>query len=182
MHVVRIDLGDHVPPVLVVIVHLHSRRNREASTLTAFSFDRIREIREVESQLDTRNTVVVGDFNMNPFDAGMIGAHGFHATMDPSRQSRILNGRHYDHFYNPMWKCMGGSPLGTHYHSQSGENELFWHTLDQILVRPALKVRGVRIIDELGDVRMVHSRGLDPALSDHLPVVADIEVEGGQRA
>jgi hypothetical protein len=35
--------------------------------------------------------VVIGDFNMNPFDRGMVNANGFHAVM--SRQIAALRSR-----------------------------------------------------------------------------------------
>ena len=55
-----------------------------------------------EDRLGHRRTVLVGDFNMDPFEAGMIGAAGLHAVMSrkiAARDFRTVQGRDYRLFY-----------------------------------------------------------------------------------
>jgi len=40
------------------------------------------EIRREELGIGHERTVLMGDFNMNPFEIGMISATGLHAVMD----------------------------------------------------------------------------------------------------
>jgi len=63
-------------------------------------------IAEQETHVGHSRTVVVGDFNMNPFEEGMVGASGLHAVMARNvagRGARTVQGRTYPFFYNPMW-------------------------------------------------------------------------------
>jgi hypothetical protein len=63
------------------------------------------DIRRVEETLVNPRTVLVGDFNMNPFDPGMMGAQGLHGVMTKrvaGRVARQVDGRPYPFFYNPM--------------------------------------------------------------------------------
>jgi hypothetical protein len=50
------------------------RRSEESQTLAATTYSTV--IRRVERKARHNRTIVVGDLNMNPFDAGMVGAEG----------------------------------------------------------------------------------------------------------
>ena len=59
---------------------------------------------EQEQQAGHPRTVLVGDFNMNPFESGMVGAAALHSAMSRqvwSRGSRTVKGHEYPFFYNP---------------------------------------------------------------------------------
>ncbi|GAB3307855.1 hypothetical protein [Hymenobacter tenuis] len=88
--------------------------------------------------------IVVGDFNMNPFDAGMIEPLGFHALGNRD-QANLTTLRHYDAtpiFYNPCWALLGDHhPThtdrrtgGSFYYGSSSSRRLFWHLFDQVIV------------------------------------------------
>ena len=48
----------------------------------------------------------------------------------------------YPYFYNPMWNLYGDEPRSsapaTYYYRGSDPHELYWHMLDQVLIRPSL--------------------------------------------
>ncbi|RZJ95114.1 MAG: hypothetical protein EOO60_01370 [Hymenobacter sp.] len=88
--------------------------------------------------------IVVGDFNMNPFDAGMVEPLGFHA-LGNREQANPNTERHYDKtpiFYNPCWSLLGDyHPThvdrrtgGSFYYAKSASRRLFWHLFDQVIV------------------------------------------------
>lgn len=80
---------------------------------------------------------------MNPFEAGIVGAGGFHAVMDRAialKRSRVFQKKERNFFYNPMWGCFGDAtpgPPGTYYY-RGGMVSYFWNIFDQILIRPDL--------------------------------------------
>ncbi len=71
-------------------------------------------------------TLIVGDFNLNPFDDGMIFPSGFGAMMTKGlvRKTREAHDRYSGRFYNPIWARLGreveGAPPGTYYWSALG--------------------------------------------------------------
>jgi len=59
-------------------------------------------------------TFLAGDFNMDPYDDGMLGAGALHGMMTRRTAllgSRIVDGGRYHMFYNPMWGFMGDRTL-----------------------------------------------------------------------
>jgi endonuclease/exonuclease/phosphatase family metal-dependent hydrolase len=141
-------------------------------------------IRHAEHKVGHARTVVIGDFNMNPFEAGVVGSEGLHAVMDrriAATSSRKVQGETRDYFYNPMWANFGdagSTPPGTYFYDASGrEVNYFWNMFDQILVRPALlpclSTDSVSVVTEIEGDSLLDERGRpDREIgSDHLPVV-----------
>ncbi len=111
----------------------------------------------------------------------MVSAFGFHALLTRDlvrrRDDRTVKFTDRPAFFNPMWRFMTDRhPAGTYYLRDSRPINHFWHTPDQLLVRPA-------VMDTLEEVTVVDSDGteslLDPANgwpdtvngSDHLPLL-----------
>jgi len=176
--------------VLVALLHLPSRlfvdeRSQDFEcTITAQS------IREAEARVGHERTLVVGDFNMDPFSAGIVGAAGFNAAMHrntASRGGRMIRGENYPFFYNPMWNHFGDErkpASGTYYYEKGDHVAYYWHMFDQVLIRPTLlnrlPVPGVRIPTSAGDVSLLGPNGHPDATagSDHLPIVFSLDLEG----
>lgn len=132
------------------------------------------------------HTIIVGDFNLQPFSNGIIGAYGFNAVMDAQKAekiSRTLDGQQVKFYYNPIWHLMGnqnGVP-GTYYTDTDQEDKSFyWYTFDQVLLRPALIKYFVWdefvIIDHVGTKSLVQSGKIHKEkYSDHLPIKFEIK-------
>lgn len=141
----------------------------------------INDIRDVERELDTENTIVVGDFNINPYDSSFIDARYFHGLpvyTETKKKSRIIAGKEYYMFYNPMWNLLGDSqqPYGTYYHGGNDTVNTYWNMYDQVIIRPVLKERFVsdslKIIKETETRFLLDNNGHpDKNISDHLPIV-----------
>ena len=129
--------------LLMAFVHLPSKLYMSDSDQLQETFCFKREIESVEEKNKNINTIVLGDFNMNPFELGMIAASAMHSipcAKTAAKGARIIKGRKYTMFYNPMWNMFGdfeGTP-GTYYHYSSSYDVIFWNMLDQVIMRPHL--------------------------------------------
>ena len=175
----RLKMGREA--VLLAAVHLVAKVNWDEDEQRAELQTLAHDLSRVEDDEGHRRTVLVGDFNMNPFEKGMISSHGIHAVMTrqvASKRSRQISGRQYEFFYNPMWGFFGDTtsgPAGTHYFRKSTPDIYFWNIFDQVLIRPALLNRfegDVEIIETSGDHQLLSKSGIpDQQIgSDHLPI------------
>jgi hypothetical protein len=180
------------PSILVVAVHLPSLvGTREHDQLQEAS--RVgRRIRSEEARLGHQQTLVVGDFNMNPFDVGIMTADAFHAVMTQAMArggSRQVRYEERAYFYNPMWGCLGDrtpGPPGTYYHDSPGHLPLFWNTFDQVLIRPDLldvfDAGSLQVLERAEEVALLDPNSGRPNqrdASDHLPILFSLRVGGG---
>lgn len=114
-------------------------------------------------------TVLVGDYNLEPFDAGWRG-------LDTTRD-RALASQRPNLFYNLAWRWLGtwtGTGVaGTHRYKQDPHSH--WRTYDHVLVSTHLLREGpLRLLDG----RVIEEAGGADVLAsgfDHLPVVAAFE-------
>ena len=65
--------------ILLSVVHLPSKLHRDGDDQSYECGELARQIAATEAQFGHRRTVVVGDFNMNPFERGLVGAGDLHA-------------------------------------------------------------------------------------------------------
>ena len=168
------------------IVHLPSKNNwGNSADHDTMCIQLMDDIRFVEKTNKHRRSIIVGDFNMNPFEDGIINARGLHAVMNrdiAQTNSREIYGTSYDFFYNPMWSLMGdlgkAGLNGTHYHNTSTYISHFWNMYDQILVRPEMldnfDDNDLSIVEKINGVsltKIVKSTvRVDDNISDHLPI------------
>lgn len=174
-------------PILLAGVHLADRITLGTESGRALSAYAIAEaIRRTEADRGHSRTILIGDLNMNPYEAGVVGSHAFHGVMTKAladRMSDLAARKPYSCFYNPMWALFGdqsAGPPGTHYFDNSKEpTNHFWQLYDQLLIRPDLVARFVRVEILTGDgVNSFLTREGRPArhrLSDHLPILAEFE-------
>ncbi len=133
-----------------------------------------------EQKIGHRNSLVIGDFNMHPFQ--MLSAGSFHATMDKNialNKKRIVKKEEYYYFYNPMWNFLGDNNkskvAGTYYKNMSGEyTNYHWNMFDQVLLRPDLLANfdenSLEIITSNGTISYIKNGKIDTNYSDHLPI------------
>lgn len=172
---------------LVVGVHLLSKAGGvSADDQASIAREVIAEMGDVEDDRNHQNTVLVGDFNMHPYDPGMTSVTGVHGLMTreladlPDRVHRRTPRRR---FYNPMWGLLGDrtpGPAGSHYWRSSVLHNTYWSILDQVLIRPALinHLVDLRILDNDGNHGLVGPDGAPDKryLSDHLPIIVWLDV------
>lgn len=182
--------------ILLVAVHLLSKTGGiSGPEQTALVPGYACEITRIEKKVGHKRTLLVGDLNMSPFDDGMVQATGFHAI--PSHRiatergkknhkgERMVDGKYYPFFYNPMWNCFGderNGPPGTFFRDKANIISHFWYMYDQVLLRPALVERFVhkdlKILTCCGTTSLVNGDGepdQDNA-SDHLPILFRLDL------
>jgi len=144
------------------------------------------DICDAEDRLGTRNTMLIGDFNVNPFDYACIAANTLHAI--PYREEvkspgRTVMGRKYLKFYNPTWKLLGKRepPYATYYQNRSDIVNYYWHMFDQVLIRPQLASAfdegALAIVTETESHKLL-LEGYKPnssQYSDHLPLYCELK-------
>ena len=138
-----------------------------------------------EKELNSDNTIVVGDFNMNPYELGCTDAaffHGIPIYKESIRKSRIIAKQEFKMFYNPMWNFWGdfSPPYGTYYYNGSTSDNIYWHIYDQVLIRPILRERfiteSLKIITSAKELSLLDKCGHPNVdISDHLPITFQIK-------
>lgn len=182
--IIKSTIGD----ILLVALHLSSRLHNSIDGLNMMASEYSREISKLEQLLGTERTLVVGDFNMNPFEIGMSAINAFNSVMCPSIANRKVRKKHdfeYKYFFNPMWHLMGNSTskaLGSYYYS--GDNiSVYWNTFDQVLYRPEMipyiDVHSIYFITEIEQTNLLTAKGLpcQSTISDHLPLSFELSLE-----
>ncbi len=169
--------------LLVFTVHLPDRRNNQSESISSHAGRIARRVKEIEKEQMLYNTLVVGDFNMNPSDVGMIDAESFHAIMDSEivkNKSRIVSKKEYDYFYNPMWSLygdIGNNVSGSYYYKNAELVNYHWNVFDQVLIRPSLidsfDKDSLKFIDYDGIKSLLKPTGIPDGekFSDHLPLI-----------
>jgi exonuclease III len=169
--------------ILLAIVHFPSKKYWKETSQNAESTELGRAIREEEQKIGHDRTILVGDLNMNPFEAGMVNANSLHGVMSrkiAQKGNRLVNRRTYPFFYNPMWSLLGDAtagPPGTYYYANAEHNNTYWNMFDQILIRPSLLSRfnnnDLKILISDGERSLLSSNDVPDSknASDHLPLV-----------
>lgn len=171
---------------ILCCLHLPSQIFKNNEGMRSIIIDRIlTDIASTEKEFSSKKTIVVGDFNVNPFDYECLDATKFHSLPvyeDAKRGKRIIAGQEFKMFYNPMWNFFGdrNTPYGTYYYSGNGTSNSFWQIYDQVIIRPSLRGSfidsSLKIITETETNFLLNSSGHpDKNISDHLPLTFEIE-------
>ena len=186
----RVAIRRLVPPIgqdlIIVAAHLRSKLRQKPSDQEAECRRVAGYIKEAEARVGHKRTVVLGDLNVDPFEIGVCQSDGLHAVMDratAARGSRVVQGEEYVFFYNPMWSLLGdqsSGPPGSYFYDSGTDLNYYWHTFDQVLVRPQLlpgiSQGDVQVLTEAGDIPLLSGIGR-PTPSDHLPVLLRLNLE-----
>ena len=166
-------------------VHLVDKGNFDPMNQLTQAGLLVGEIKSTENKQGHTRTILIGDFNMNPFDQVMNVAGGMNALMAAGcvkAGSRKVQSVEYNYFYNPMWNLLGDrtpGPPGTFYHSNSGKGHFGWNMPDQVLLRPSVIpwFDDVRILTKIGnsplDTKM--GRPNESEASDHFPLLVTLK-------
>lgn len=166
--------------MLIVGLHLEDARSASRDARNQMLGRVAAAVRRAERAAGHRRTIVIGDFNLHPFDPMMYSSEGMHALphlASARRNVRKVRQRKRRMFYNPMWKLYANEPPGTFFRTKGDADQLFWNMVDQALVRPNLLGRSdaapVMIADRMGSIALVGESGRmsKSAPSDHLPIV-----------
>lgn len=167
---------DHI----VAFVHLPSKMqdNREKNR---YLLEQITcKINDLDNKRD-RKVIILGDFNLNPYEEAMTYLTGCNAVssknvaMKISRKDRNEKDKKYFYYYNPMWNFLGdhNDINGTYYYDKTSDHSRYWNTFDQFVVSPALigDIDKIEIIKNIGGISLASKNGVpDANISDHYPL------------
>lgn len=173
-------------PTLLALVHGVDIQNYDTEERQSFAQSLATELQFAKQNWSTNRLIVMGDFNMNPFDRGMNLAAGLNAMMTKACASvatRRYLGKDYDLYYNPMWSYLGDlsdGPAGTIYDT-SRRGPYGWSMLDQVILsHSVLGLFGrVEIITTVGANSLLDANGHpdSDSASNHLPVMLELREE-----
>lgn len=181
------NLKDKDERFLIFTLHLPSKYAQELSDLNMYTSQILRESEQLEEQRKSEKSIVVGDFNMNPFVNGMIFALGFNAVMCPTiakKHSRKVLNEERKFYYNPIWYLMGNyfnSCKGTFCYSTATKS-YYWYTYDQVIIRPDLidkfDINELKILNVINEKSLLTKNNIPnkKMISDHLPIKFKLEL------
>jgi hypothetical protein len=171
-------------PINIIAWHLPDKGNHSSESQNELASQYAHKIKDFEVEYGDK-TIVVGDFNMNPFEIGMVKANGFHAIMSSkiaADKKRTIDGKTFKFFYNPMWSLYGdvkNKVSGSYYYPRAELVNYRWNIFDQVLIRPSLITNFVKesiiILDNDGTKSLISKKGY-PNKSDHLPLFFTIKL------
>ena len=172
--------------VLLALLHGVDPRNYDSESRQSFAQSLATEMRFVKEQYKTNRLVILGDFNMNPYDRGMNLAAGFNAMMTRKCASPGLR-RHidvdYELYYNPMWSLFGDNtegPAGTVYDANN-QGPYGWSMFDQVVINHSIMhlFEKVEILTHAGPFPLMNNKGRPNAeqASDHFPILVTLKEE-----
>lgn len=142
------------------------------------------QIKNLSSKYQTQRMIVIGDFNVNPFDKCMTLPMAYNSLMTrecAKQATRDYQFVKYDFFYNPMWSLFGDlseGPPGTYYYTgASGMHG--WNMLDQAILHHSLVdyLDSIRIVNSTINLNLADGRGRPnkKAYSDHFPILISLK-------
>ena len=174
--------GPNFQSFILVGVHLASPCRTDIDSRRERAQEFAGWVDQLEESEKSDRTIVIGDFNLNPFDRGLFGRRSLNALpcqREVKRNAESKKSRRP--FYNPTWNLLGDQtpgPPGTHYYSSEG---LRWNTYDQVLLRASLMsgLTQLKVLEQVAGRSLCTRAGLPNGekLSDHLPLVFTLNME-----
>lgn len=147
-----------------------------------------------ENQHATNKTVLIGDFNADPYSESMVAPGALNAVMCRNmalRRKFRKQGtggfqKKIPMFYNAMWGALGDQTNiqqpGSYYNGGDLSDTAIWHALDQVLIRPSLihvlYPDTPKFLTNIGSTSLLSPRAnaVDTRISDHLPVLVTLKI------
>jgi len=157
----------------IIVIHFPSKIFLDEKNQLSEAIDYYQEIEKFEKSTNNRNSLIVGDFNMNPFDQGMIAGNSFNSVSSEEialEGTRTLMRKKYEYFYNPSWKLFGSNTniFGTYFLKNPDHSSFHWNIYDQALLRSTMLQKYKIDYSAIYDDVLFNKNG--NCFSDHSPV------------
>lgn len=173
--------------IIVGFVHFPSKYSHSHDEIRRASELLCSNIAIEEERYGIDESIVIGDFNVDPFEMPMISFTGMGATNGIACSKRGVVTRSEERrklFYNPMWVLYSKNKErpGSFKYSRLGEDVVSWHFLDQVVIRPSLiesfDFESLELIEGSENFNYLN-RNMAPALSDHIPLTCQLITKTG---
>lgn len=170
---------------ILAVVHLEDRRNNNTHDRMDTIKKLIQHIEEKEKTFECKNTIIIGDFNANPYDEELLSIFAFNSVLFKSiikkSEIRKRNLESYKRFYNPILNYISeNNEMYGSFYCNTDTSTPYWHCLDQILLRKDLIdfLCDLRYIKRIDDANLIKDLAPNSEISDHLPLFVKLaEVE-----
>ena len=172
---------------LLAAIHLEDRRNYKPAERIDTIKGLVADIEQTEDLFKCNNTIVIGDFNANPYDEELLSKFAFNAVLFKPiiNKSELTNPNSLKRkrFYNPILHYISEDTqmYGSFYYENDYATS-YWHCLDQVLVRKSLVncVNHVQYLKRINTKNLLENTIPNVRISDHLPLLFSLlEVENG---
>jgi len=194
-HFVRLT-AEGFEEILIGATHLYDRQNTPLPQSRHSKASRhMTTLFEAELQAKHNRTILVGDFNMTPEEAGMVDReNSFGALMswDLAKAQSAPELQEAPRFFNPMWSLMGraGAP-GTYYWDSTDSHNIYWFCIDGVIARHSLREifrdETLEILTTIPDrdgeevpLFRLAEKHWKIDFSDHLPIRFELELKPNQ--
>ena len=181
------------PEIILGAVHLKSGLHSERSERREHAIPAANAVRVTQRRFDHARAIIAGDFNLNPYDEGLLLPSGFGAMTSKTLVKKHVKyrGDRFSRFYNPCWRFLGRppdqGPAGTYYWPAHRAFNIYWNCPDQVLVGHDLLDRfpddGLRCLAAIPGksggrplIRETEQHWYLDQISDHLPLVFDLDL------
>ncbi len=165
----------------IIGIHLPAPPLADANDRKNVIRDIVQDIIEQENKEKSKNTIVIGDFNCNPFAEEIVQKDAFNAVLYKALivQQEVVEyqEKKWRRFYNPIIHYLSEDTLtyGSFYYS-SGSSPLYWNSFDQVLVRKELidNIQSLEYIKTINGKKLLNRVKPNDQISDHLPLLVNI--------
>lgn len=170
---------------IIAGVHLPANPWADGGSRNSITRKLIEKITSLENDLEHDNTMIVGDFNANPFDEELIQKDAFNAVLFKKliidQEFIRFSDDEVKRFYNPMLHFISENNMsyGSYYYNNSASKSLYWNCFDQIIVRKSLanRIENLVFCKNIGGQSLMNEVMPNKSISDHLPLIVSIEGE-----
>lgn len=171
-----------VKDYVLTAVHLEDRRNYKSAERLDTIKCLVADIEKTEELLKCSNTIVIGDFNANPYDEELLSKYAFNAvlfkTIIDKNELTNPNSLRRKRFYNPILHYLSEDTemYGSFYHEKEYMTS-YWHCLDQVLVRKCLanSINYVEYLKKINTKDLLENTIPNGKISDHLPLLVNLQ-------
>ena len=156
----------------IIGLHLSDRRNYPEPITR---INELNDILESIRYIGCNNYALVGDFNCSPFDDELTYSSGVHSILFKKEMENNEKGgiKHY----NPMLFALKehNQTYGS-FRFIHNEFPLYWYAFDQVIVSKPLidSICDIEYLKCVNGKTLLSQSGVNPAISDHLPLVFKI--------
>ena len=166
---------------LLAGVHLEDQRSYSEATRINTAHSIVDTVEEQEKALKIDKSIIIGDFNANPYSTEMIAKVSFNSVIFRSMmdaESISFEGKRKRRLYNPILQFLRDEDgkRGSYYYS-SNDTPLYWNAYDQVLMNKQAMISflNMEYITSTSRISLMSRKGPNKTYSDHLPLLVKFE-------